>query len=396
MSSKRLLTLAAVWLLLATVLVVFLFGASQWQLRRDIEQRVGEHLLLTLDESNFGNAEGRVNDDRAIRGVGGQINRAIAGLVGDRWFSPWRECTVRVLGIDGVVVDDAPADWRILFTFPRNEIDREAVIGVSCARNWPVAAGVAALLGALFGLIYLVVPAPPSAAQRRWADYLVERGYGAGEALGLLRRYGTGALTLNPAQSACVERLHDLEAQNFPAVLGVATDPRVAALSSAQVEWLVLALRHRPGDLAGAVELARAEDTMVIDLPAGTLAVRGLDVPMSRTPLFYLAWYAMKRAGGDGWVTNPASNRPDREVGAEIAVLMTRYDGHARAINDLEQAGLKARTLDQNRSKIKDEIVAVLGEDLASAYLFEVGKHPDGVRMRYRLALPAAQIRVIH
>ena len=90
-----------------------------------------------------------------------------------------------------------------------------------------------------------------------------------------------------------------------------------------------------------------------------------------------------------------ASNRPDRAVGAEIAALMSRFDGHARAINDLEQNGLKARTLDQNRNKIKDEIVAVLGESLASAYLFEASRHPDGVRMRYRLGLEAARIRVI-
>ena len=74
---------------------------------------------------------------------------------------------------------------------------------------------------------------------------------------------------------------------------------------------------------------------------------------------------------------------------------MSRHDGHARAINDLQQAGLKARTLDQNRSKIKEDLVEALGESLASRYLFEASKHPDGVRMRYRLALSAANIRVI-
>jgi len=396
MKHKRALTLFASWLVLSTLLVVFLFGTSHWQLRQGIQQQVGEYLLLTLDESHFGNAAGRVNDDTALRGIGQQINRDIAGLIEHRWFSPWQHCPVRLLSIDGVVVDAAPADWTIPFAFPRNGIEREASIGVSCTPDWRVAAGVAALLGALFLLISLVVPAPPSAAQRRLAAYLVERGYGEAEALDLLRGYEPDALALNTAQLACVEQLHDPAARNFARVLAVATDPRVAALTSAQVEWLVLALRLRPGDLADALALARAEDAMVIDLATGTLAIRGLDIPMSQTPLFYLAWYAMQRTNGEGWVTNPASNRPDREVGAEIASLMTRFDGHARAINDLEQAGLKARTLDQNRSKIKEEIVAVLGEGLAADYLFEAGKHPDGVRMRYRLALAASRIRVVH
>jgi hypothetical protein len=39
------------------------------------------------------------------------------------------------------------------------------------------------------------------------------------------------------------------------------------------------------------------------------------------------------------------------------------------------------RTLDQNRSKIKEEIVAALGEPLAEAYLFEA----TNTRMRPKL-----------
>ena len=395
MKDRRTQTLVALWLLLSALLVLFLFGASRWQLEQAIGQRVGEHLLLTLEESLFGNAAGRVNDRKALEGIGAQMNQAMAGLVRERWFSPWKRCAVRALRIDDVVVEETAMAWRIPLTFPRNGIDREAVIGVSCSPDWRVAAGAAGILGALFLLIGFTFPAPLSGAQRRWAEYLLERGYGEAEARGLVCRYPREALTLNPAQLACVEALHDPGAQNFSDVLAVVTDPRVAQLSREQADWLVLALRARPGDLPAALALARAGDSMVIDLAGSTLAIRGLDIPMSRTPLFYLAWYAQHRGRGEGWVTNPASNRPDRETGRELAALMSRFDGHARAINDLEQAGLKARTLDQNRNKIKDEIVAVLGESLAAAYLFEASRHPDGIRMRYRLGLEAAQIRVI-
>jgi len=103
----------------------------------------------------------------------------------------------------------------------------------------------------------------------------------------------------------------------------------------------------------------------------------------------------MHRMSGDCWVTNPASNRPDPVLARELVELMSRYDGHAKAINDLERTGLKARTLDQNRSKIKDDISAVLGEKLATAYLFEASRHPDGIHMRYRLQVEPQQIRIV-
>ena len=124
-------------------------------------------------------------------------------------------------------------------------------------------------------------------------------------------------------------------------------------------------------------------------------SMRGLPVPLTGTPLFYYAWYARQRQAGEGWVTNPASNRPDLAVGAQIAALMSAHGGHGRAINDLQQAGLKARTLDQNRNKIKDELVAVLGEALATKYLFEVDRHEDGIHQRYRLRLDSDRIEVL-
>ena len=158
---------------------------------------------------------------------------------------------------------------------------------------------------------------------------------------------------------------------------------------------MVNRIRIGAARLGGALALAAAPDSMVIDLNRMTLTVRGRDVVISRTPLFYLTWYAMNRLEGEGWITNPASNRPDAEAAGALIGLMSRYDGHARAINDLQQAGLKARTLDQNRSKIKEDLVAVLGESLAGRYLFETSKHPDGVRMRYRLRLEASRIRLL-
>jgi hypothetical protein len=175
--------------------------------------------------------------------------------------------------------------------------------------------------------------------------------------------------------------------------LSLVTDARVAALSVEQAHWLLLGLRCT-GTLEEALKIATAENTPEIDLTRMQLLLRGIPVPVSGTPLFYYAWYAFARLRDDGWITNPASNRPDMTAGEQLAALMLRHHGHARAINDLEQSGLKARTLDQNRSKIKDDIVAVLGDVCAEPFLFDVSKHADGVRLRYRLLAEPALIHI--
>ncbi len=288
-----------------------------------------------------------------------------------------------------------PCRKDISFSLPRNEIEREIVVGLSCSPSWQGAGAISAFLGFLFLVISLIFPPPLSKAHRQWINYLLERGYSGMEAFDIVHRYAASSLVMNAAQLECLEHMHDSEQRNFGSVLKVVTDDRVAALGEVEVDWFLLGLRGDPDRVSGALELASATDSVEIDLHEMRLSIRGLNIPISGTPLFYYAWYAMHRLGGDGWITNPASNRPDTVLARELVELMSRYDGHAKAINDLERTGLKARTLDQNRSKIKDEIVAALGEKLARAYLFEASKHPDGIRMRYRLHVDSRHIRII-
>lgn len=391
--------LIVIWLLLCAVLAVVLFAAGRSVIEKVVEERLQQHLLLTLDESLFGTASNRGNDEEGLLRVGYQLNADLRELVVTRWYAPLRECIVRLDRIDNLPIESRALDqaqgWSLRFTLLRNHIEREILIGLSCSRNWWVAGALSVLLGLLFAAIGYAFPPPLSKAHRQWINFLLERGYSGAQAFDLMRRYDASGLTLNAAQQAALEQLHDSEQRNFARALDVAIDPRVAALDAAAVDWLVLGLRREPDNLGGALEVAHAEDSVVIDLPAMTLTIRGIVVPTSGTPLFYYAWYAKSRLGGEGWITNPASNRPDRAAGEELVRLMSRYDGHARAINDLDRTGLKARTLDQNRSKIKDEIVAVLGAQLADAYLFEGSKHPDGIHTRYRLRVQGHRIRII-
>jgi hypothetical protein len=386
--------LVLTWLLLSAVLTVILFVAGHSMLEDAVRERVRRHLLLTLDESNFGNAQNRANDQDALLRIGQQMNAVLQTMVSSRWYAAEKECVVRIRRIDDVDLDDEPQLGTTTISVLRNQKEREVVIDLSCSPDWWVALSVAGFLGLLFVAIARVVPPPLSKTHRQWINYLLERGYSGAQAFAIIRGYDAPRLTLTTNQQACLAHLHDSEQRNFATVLEVVTDPRVAALSGNAVDWFLLGLRSDSGSADAALELARAEDLVVIDLYEMTLSIRGLTVPVSGTPLFYYAWYAMRRGSGDGWITNPASNRPDRASAQELIQLMSRFDGHAKAINDLERTGLKARTLDQNRSKIKDDIVATLGEKLAGTYLFEASKHPDGIHMRYRLHVDASRIQI--
>jgi hypothetical protein len=387
--------LALIWLLLSILLAIFVFAASQSVLENAVQEQVRRHLALTLDESHFGNAQNGGNDRGALQYIGRQMNIALQNMVLNRWYSAQKNCVVRLQRVDDVVIDEEPARRNITFSLLRNQVEREVVVGLSCSSNWWVAVGALSLLGLLFVAITFLFPPPLSQVHRQWINFLLERGYTGAEAFAIISRYDATRLTLSPVQLACLEQLHDSEQRNFSWVLGVVTDSRVAALGDDEVDWFLLGLRSEPGSITGALDLATAEDSVVIDLNEMTLSVRGLNVPLSGTPLFYYAWYAMARVNGDGWITNPASNRPDLVGAQELIRLMSSFDGHARAINDLEMTGLKARTLDQNRGKIKDDIVAVLGEKLAGAYHFDASKHPDGIHMRYRLHVEGRHIQII-
>lgn len=387
--------LALIWLLLSILLTVLVVAASQSVLEDAVQEQVRRHLLLTLDEAHFGNAQDGENDKAALQRIGQQMNTELQDLVAHRWYSPQKACVVRLQRVDDVAINDQPMQKNITVSLPRNQIEREIVVGLSCSPSWWGVGAISALLGFMFLMISLTFPPPLSKAHRQWINYLLERGYSGMEAFAIVHRYAASRLAMNATQLVCLEHMHDRERRNFSSVLKVATDHRVAALGEAEVDWFLLGLRGDPDRVADALELASATDSVEIDLHEMKLSVRGLQVPIGGTPLFYYAWYAKHRMSGDGWVTNPASNRPDPVLARELIDLMSRYDGHAKAINDLERTGLKARTLDQNRSKIKEDISAALGEKLATAYLFEVSRHPDGIRMRYRLHVEPHQIRII-
>ncbi|MDV6250385.1 hypothetical protein [Vibrio sp. EA2] len=146
------------------------------------------------------------------------------------------------------------------------------------------------------------------------------------------------------------------------------------------------------------LEQASRPLTLSFSVNSGNVEVRinEIVIPMSSTPAIYWLWYAKKRISeqNDGWVLNPPSNRPSQTLASELITLMENYGGHGRAISELKQHGLKAKTLDQNRNKIKDALVKVLGESFIEHLGFESAKHIDNAQSIYRLKISPNTISI--
>ncbi|HEB26174.1 MAG TPA: hypothetical protein ENI05_00150 [Porticoccus sp.] len=406
MRLKSLVALFFIWLLSTVLVCTSLYQLTVSTLMVDIKQELNQHLSLSFDEALFSDEAGRINDHRSILYVGKQINKALESVLETRWYSVVRPSQLSLLVVDGITVDKKL--WQgesYYFLLERNQIPRRIQVGLTLAMNDWLLSAIAIVLAGLIAAFYRLSPTPVSAVHRKWIDYLLARDYDEASVYSRVLAFGEQQLALNDQQWNLFNLLHRVESGNFTESITVITDPRILDFSELQLAWFTRRLADcnsstdADGKVSDIIEdawrLAEAADKIIIDLINSRLTIHDIEVPVGKTALFYYAWYASKKRQGDGWMVNPQSNKPDREQGQELAKLMWSHKGHAKAISDLEEVGLKAKTLDQNRSKIKEELVAAIGETLASHYLFETEKDSQAGRMRYRLKLSADQIDII-
>ena len=387
-------SLAVFWTAGILALNIFVFGVNDHVIRSDITEYIGEYLETTLDDSLFGDGRGVVNDRSSLLDVGERINRMLDRLVADRWHAVFSDCRVALSAIDDVSIRSSiGTDQTIVVDLRRNATRRPVVVNYACSHSvWPYALWTAAAV-VLFALLYRSLPPPLTSRQRRRHGSLVAQGYDTDDATHLVTAFESEYDRLSFRQRSVFARLHQPEAHNYEQALRAAGRRAVASFPDDSVEWFVLAV-ERKESTDRAEEIALHPDIVEIDLTQATLSIHGMYIPIGGTPLFYYAWYALDRLSGDGWITNPRSNRPDKIAAASLSALLRRHHGHARAVSDLEGHGLKAKTLDQNRSKIKDAVSAVLGERLSRAYLFEARRDRLTQRMSYRINLPAERLEV--
>ena len=170
---------------------------------------------------------------------------------------------------------------------------------------------------------------------------------------------------------------------------------RLTQITRDELDWLVLAFAHFKNEEQAFMIAFGTPEALHFNLSQRLISIKGIEIKLTPTPYYYFLWYAQKRINnGDGWVLNPLTSKADHALAAELIELMLAHGGHSKAINDLSRNGLTAKKLDQNRNKIKDEIVAVLGKELARPFLFEARREATSQRYSYRIQLSAGKISI--
>lgn len=231
-------------------------------------------------------------------------------------------------------------------------------LNLGCRTNWPGAAALALTLALFPALLTLALPQPLGTADRRVMLQLRDMGY---------------------QQDISPEQRRWLLQQN-PSRLR-----------------LLQVFANQGVNLNDAVTQLQQPVQLRFDMQRLQASLFGMPLQLSRTPLLYFYWYAKHRLSKDasqGWLVNPASNRPDTAMASELLALLEAHQGNARAIRELRENGLRARTLDQNRSKIREEVSALLGEELTDQFLFEIQRDQRTARYAFRLALQPDQIEL--
>ncbi len=266
-------------------------------------------------------------------------------------------CAPQVIALDGYSNSPLPAhtgqfnlQWR------EGELLRSLDIGVRCELNQVRLWGGQFGVSLLFSCLLAFLPRPRSAQSQRRCAALQQAGIAA---------------------SACES---------------LCADPALKTVADTELPWVSRAIQlGYPVDVA--INAGKASACLRFDVKGSRVSVHGLWIDLPATPFIYYYWYASCRLQSrEGWFTNPAAKRPDLASAQQLIAMMENHGGHRKAINDLYEKGLRAKILDQNRSKIKDELCHVLGDELAQEYLFEGIRDKRTARYRYRLRLPPERI----
>lgn len=370
--------------LISLMLCGLLILLARWSLQQDLHHQLQAQLPASLQAALTNAHDAR----QTLADISRQLENATQlGCSGRAGVNLFRECALKNVQLE--MQNQVEKSTRSgEFFIPLAGQYLHLSLQLHTALNWPVLGGCAILFALLQILLQRLLPDGGLLHIQNWRNRLQAQGVSSQHASELLRQHPLPNARLALAETLGTED----ELGQLPAgqCLSLAQDAQVNTLESAQLPWLRAALLAGH-DLPDALHIARAESQLIFDLAANRVLVHGLPVVLPRTPLFYFYWYAKRRVQGLPAYVNPAQQRPDRHEGEALASLMQQWQGHSKAINDLQENGLKGKTLDQNRNKIKDELHARLGE-LAAPYLFSAERDQATARYRYALLLAPQQI----
>lgn len=249
---------------------------------------------------------------------------------------------------------------------------------------------------------------PHSQMKEHWTQKLLSSGFEQKQVQAF-----TEALTLDEQSAFVYQQLASKTALDADVIQILSLRIDIKSLTAEQLAWFIAAFNHLAMDNANgatnvftvensllaannrvidsAVRVALHPPTLVFNLDLFSVTLHGLTLQLPKTPLFYYFWYAQRKVNGLGAYVNPPQHKPDFAEGMLLASIMAQHHGHQKAIKDIEEEGLKGKTLDQNRNKIKIELQSVLGY-LADDYLFSSCRDTKTARYQYALALDVKQI----
>lgn len=374
------------WLVLFSLSVTVGYAQQQHSRLQQVESALSHQLPARVKEA-FSDIFTNEDPEQLI------VSRINKDLERSGNIQQAQACVIELVALNS---PDSRSFWpfgsQLAIHWQWEERQYQSVISVGCQAGIPQLLGKGLVLSLILVGAIALLPGPITGVRREWISRLLQEGSN------LVQAYaGTGEVDhLNTVQQRSLAQLVDSGVCTARQAL-VSFNPRLLSdLSEQQLQWLQVGLKHSNGNFEAALQVARCEDQLLFDLASGRLSVHGLSLTLPKTPYFYYLWYASRRVqtegSENGWTMNPSVQRPDHEGAEQLIQWMELADGHRKAINDLKQHGLRAKTLDQNRNKIKEELVSVLGENLAAAFLFETERDSKTGRSRYRLVLPASQI----
>ena len=383
-SMNRITRFSLAWIVLSLILLGIGLVSSFSSVTLQVETLLAETLPAKVSQSLQNRIEGDALDTTLIR----TIDHDLSGLSLDTHSSAllqlpgFQSCTAQVHHYKHYVSETSAHRFdRLIAIFIPDEAN-EITVRLSCKLS-PDYVLSQISLAFIFVCLLASLPLPSGKSRFTWFEQLLESGINREEAWQLSGRIED----LDDSQRIVVEKLLVSTSLPLTEIHELACDDRMMKLKPELLPWFELGLKHSSNDVEKAFYIACSEEQIVFDVLNQNVVIHGVQVKLPSTPFFYYYWYASLLNKHSGWYINPAINRPDLEQGQRLAEMISAGSGHGKAINDLKGKGLRAKTLDQNRNKIKEEVTRILGCDLAAPYLFVGERDPKTMRFKYRLPM---------
>jgi len=349
----------ALSILLACLSLAIALTTARLDLQKELSAQLPERLAEALRYS--------IEDGEVLTFLNQQIRDDLANIRIQGLLPLLQHCSAGLIRLSQQSPQDPTVTWGwqvISVDWLRGNVPDQAEFTLDCQINDPLLIGMNLGLAAFLMGVWSLLPLPLSADQKKLHDSLLAQGV----ATSLIRR--------------------------------VLQHPNARFLQKqAENPWLRMSMRQVADEritLDDALAITVAEPDIHFHHHDHAVVIHGVRLVLPKTPYFYYAWYAIQRQQGalEGWILNPAVDRPERRQAIFLISLMEKFGGHQKAINDLREHGLRSKILDQNRNKIKEELVAALGEELAGEFLFETRRDARSSRYCHRLCCPPERILI--